>query len=232
MYIYIYINIYIYTHIQTFIHIHTHTHTHTHTPRFSFGSGSAAAPYICRYVSSYYYILSPYTLGLVKGRDRGTPNGSALVRASKESGGEQKAALLSNLSDRNTGGWATRAKGTLEDAEDDEERREVEDKDFPPELEVLEKVVNVHDMQVVNDDDAQEDQEDDCERRGRDRHGHSELIKLGAAGAGKDQDSADRHRHSELIKLGAAGAGKSGKIGVCVTTRVTTSSTTSFTISG
>jgi hypothetical protein len=27
----------------------------------------------------------------------------------------------------------------------------------------------------------------------------------------------DRRRHSELIRLGAAGAGKSGKIGVCVT---------------
>ena len=52
-------------------------------------------------------------------------------------------------------------------------------------------------MQVVNDDDAEEEEEEDgCERRGR-----------------------DRHRHSELIKLGAAGAGKSGKIGVCVTTR-------------
>ena len=34
----------------------------------------------------------------------------------------------------------------------------------------------------------------------------------------KDRDSADRHRHSELVKLGAAGAGKSGKIGVCFTT--------------
>ena len=47
----------------------------------------------------------------------------------------------------------------------------------------------------------------------------------------RDRDSTDRHRHSELIKLGAAGAGKSGKIGVCVTSRFTTSFTTSFTIS-
>ena len=43
-----------------------------------------------------------------------------------------------------------------------------------------------------------------------------------------DRDSADRHRHSELINLGAAGAGKSGKMGVCVTSRVTTSFTASF----
>ena len=62
-----------------------------------------------------------------------------------------------------------------------------------------EQVGNVHDIQVT------EEEEDDCERRDR-----------------------DRHRHNELIKLGAAGAGKSGKIGVCVTSRVTTSFTTSF----
>jgi hypothetical protein len=43
-----------------------------------------------------------------------------------------------------------------------------------------------------------------------------------------DRDSADRRRHSELINLGAAGAGKCGKIGVCVTSRVTTSFTASF----
>jgi hypothetical protein len=55
--------------------------------------------------------------------------------------------------------------------------------DYPPDLEVI--------------DDAEEAEEEDCERRDRHRHGHSELI-----------------------KLGAAGAGKSGKIGVCVTTHV------------
>ncbi len=60
---------------------------------------------------------------------------------------------------------------------------------------------------MVNDDVEDED----CERQ--------------------DRDSVDRHRHSELIKLGAVGTGKSGKIGVCVTTRFTTSSTTGFTIS-
>ena len=67
---------------------------------------------------------------------------------------------------------------------------------------LLKQVGNVHDVQV-NDDT--EEEEDDCARRDR-----------------------DRHRHSELIKLGAAGAGKSGKIGVCVTTRFTTICTTSF----
>ena len=42
-----------------------------------------------------------------------------------------------------------------------------------------------------NDDDNDDEPEDDSEMRNR-----------------------DRHRHSELIRLGAAGAGKSGKIGV------------------
>ena len=70
------------------------------------------------------------------------------------------------------------------------------DHDFPPELE---------ESEVVNDDA----EDSDCEWR--------------------DRDSADRHGHPELIKLGAAGAGKSGKIGVCATTRFTTRFTTSFT---
>ncbi len=46
-----------------------------------------------------------------------------------------------------------------------------------------------------NADDAEEEEED-CWRR--------------------DRDSADKRRHSELINLGAAGAGTSGNIGVCV----------------
>ena len=58
------------------------------------------------------------------------------------------------------------------------------------------------DLEEVSD---AEEEEEDCEKRDR-----------------------DRHRHSELFKLGAAGAGKSGKIGVCATTRFTTSFTTSF----
>jgi hypothetical protein len=91
------------------------------------------------------------------------------------------------------------------------------DHDFPPELEESE-VVN-DDAEDEDRSTRTVSGEIGRTRRYRGRRPHyvslhyPELRSLHSDCEWRDRDSEDRHGHSELIKLGAAGAGKSGKIG-------------------